>query len=124
MIVLPSKEESVTACLSFNSREDLAANATIPAATLASMLMVHDPTQRRVSTGRMLQDLYGLTHAEVHLVQALSMGVSPANYARERHVSITTVSTHLRRAREKTGLRSAAELIRRYLELSGASQAH
>jgi len=68
--------------------------------------------------------LYGLTHAEVHLVQALGMGVSPADYARERQVSITTVYTHLRRAREKTGLRSSAELIRRYLELSGASQAH
>jgi DNA-binding CsgD family transcriptional regulator len=91
---------------------------------VVAMLMVHDPTQRRVSTGRILQDLYGLTHAEVHLVQALSMGVSPADYARDRHVSITTVYTHLRRAREKTGLRSAAELIRRYLELSGASQAH
>ena len=91
---------------------------------VVAMLMVHDPTQRRVSTGRILQDLYGLTHAQVHLVQALSMGMSPADYARDRQVSITTVYTHLRRAREKTGLRSAAELIRRYLELSGASQAH
>jgi hypothetical protein len=31
MIVLPSKEESVTACLSFNSREGPTENATIPA---------------------------------------------------------------------------------------------
>ena len=29
MIVLPSKEESVTACLSFNSREGVVVNATI-----------------------------------------------------------------------------------------------
>jgi DNA-binding CsgD family transcriptional regulator len=85
-----------------------------------AMLMVHDPARNRASNGRILQDLYGLSPAEVHVVQALSTGVSPVDYARDRRVSITTVYTHLKRAREKTGLRSAAELVRRYHELSVA----
>jgi DNA-binding CsgD family transcriptional regulator/PAS domain-containing protein len=85
-----------------------------------AMLLVHDPLQRHVSAGRMLQELYGLTNAEAHLVQALSGGMTAVAYARSRRVSITTVYTHLRRTREKTGWRSVAELTRRFHELSVA----
>ena len=81
------------------------------------MLLVHDPLLRHLSAGRMLQDLYKLTNAEAHLVQALSSGMTAVAYARSRRVSITTVYTHLRRTREKTGWRSVAELTRRYHEL-------
>jgi DNA-binding CsgD family transcriptional regulator/PAS domain-containing protein len=85
-----------------------------------AMLLVHDPLQRHASAGRMLQDLYGLTNAEAHLVQALSSGMTAVAYARSRGVSITTVYTHLRRTREKTGWKSVAELTRRFHELSVA----
>jgi DNA-binding CsgD family transcriptional regulator len=83
-----------------------------------AMLLVHDPLQRQLSAGRMLQELYGLTNAEAHLVQALSSGMTTVAYARSRRVSITTVYTHLRRTREKTGWKSLAELTRRFHELS------
>jgi DNA-binding CsgD family transcriptional regulator len=82
-----------------------------------AMLLVHDPLLRHLSAGRMLQDLYKLTNAEAHLVQALSSGMTAVAYARSRRVSITTVYTHLRRTREKTGWRSVAELTRRFHEL-------
>ncbi len=85
-----------------------------------AMLLVHDPLQRHLSSGRMLQELYGLTNAEAHLVQALSGGMTAVAYARGRRVSITTVYTHLRRTREKTGWKSVAELTRRFHELSVA----
>ena len=68
----------------------------------------------------MLQELYGLTHAEAHLVQALSTGTTAVAYAHGRGVSVSTVYTHLRRTREKTGWRSVAELTRRFHELSVA----
>jgi DNA-binding CsgD family transcriptional regulator len=85
-----------------------------------AMMLIHDPLQLQVSAGRMLQELYGLTHAESHLVQALSTGMTAVAYARSRRVSITTVYTHLRRTREKTGWKSVAELTRRFHELSVA----
>jgi len=85
-----------------------------------AMLLVHDPLLRHLSAGRMLQDLYKLTNAEAHLVEALSTGMTAVEYARGRRISITTVYTHLRRTREKTGWRSVAELTRRFHELSVA----
>jgi DNA-binding CsgD family transcriptional regulator len=89
-----------------------------------AMLLVHDPLQQHVSATRMLQELYGLTNAEVHLVQALGTGLTAVAYARSRGVSITTVYTHLKRTREKTGWRSVAELTRRFHELSVSLRAH
>lgn len=84
----------------------------------AAMLLVHDPLQQRSATARMLRELYGLTNAEAQLVQALSTGMTAVAYAESRQVSITTVYTHLRRTREKTGWKSVAELTRRFHEFN------
>jgi DNA-binding CsgD family transcriptional regulator len=83
-----------------------------------AMLLIHDPLQRNSATTGMLQDLYGLTNAEANLVEALSGGMTAVAYARSRSVSVTTVYTHLRRTREKTGWKSVAELTRRFHELN------
>lgn len=93
-------------------------------ADAVTMLLVHDPLQRQIAVGRMLQDLYGLTHAEAHMAQALSGGMTAVAYASSRRVSVTTVYTHLKRTREKTGWRSVAELTRRIHELSVALRAN
>jgi DNA-binding CsgD family transcriptional regulator len=85
-----------------------------------AMLLVHDPLQRHSAATRMLQELHGLTNAEAQLVQALSTGMTAVAYARRRGVSVTTVYTHLRRTREKTGWKSVAELTRRFHELNVA----
>jgi PAS domain S-box-containing protein len=84
----------------------------------AAMLLVHDPLQQSAAAAQMLRELYGLTNAEALLVQALSAGMTAAGYAESRSVSITTVYTHLRRTREKTGWKSVAELTRRFHELN------
>jgi DNA-binding CsgD family transcriptional regulator/PAS domain-containing protein len=89
-----------------------------------AMLLIHDPLDRKLSATRMLQELFGLTNAEVHLVQALGTGLTPGAYARSRGVSITTVYTHLRRTREKTGWRSVAELTRGFGDLNVALRAN
>jgi DNA-binding CsgD family transcriptional regulator/PAS domain-containing protein len=96
--------------------------AEYPDAT--TMLLVHDPLERNLAAGRMLQDLYGLTNAEAQLVQALSTGMTAVSYAQSRGISITTVYTHLRRTREKTGWKSVAELTRRFHELNVALRAN
>jgi DNA-binding CsgD family transcriptional regulator len=83
-----------------------------------AMLLVHDPLDRKRAASQLLQELFGLTKAEAHLVHALGTGMTAGAYARSRGVSITTVYTHLRRTREKTGWRSVAELTRRFNELN------
>ncbi len=93
---------------------------TSPPGGAVAMLLVHDPLQRSAATTRMLQDLYGLTNAEAHLVQALSTGMTAVAYAQSRGISVTTVYTHLRRTREKTGWKGVAELTRRFHELNVA----
>jgi DNA-binding CsgD family transcriptional regulator len=85
-----------------------------------AMLLIHDPLQQNSAICRMLRELYGLTNAEANLVQALGTGMTAVAYARSRRVSVTTVYTHLRRTREKTGWRSVAELTRRFHELNVA----
>jgi DNA-binding CsgD family transcriptional regulator/PAS domain-containing protein len=89
-----------------------------------AMLLIHDPLQRNATASAMLQELFGLTNAEAHLVQALGTGMTAINYAQSRRISITTVYTHLRRTREKTGWKSVAELTRRFNELNVALRAN
>jgi DNA-binding CsgD family transcriptional regulator/PAS domain-containing protein len=89
-----------------------------------AMLLIHDPLQRNVTASLMLQELFGLTNAEAQLVQALGTGTTAIAYAQSRRISITTVYTHLRRTREKTGWKSVAELTRRFNELNVALRAN
>jgi DNA-binding CsgD family transcriptional regulator/PAS domain-containing protein len=89
-----------------------------------AMLLIHDPLLKNSAICRMLQELYGLTNAEAHLVQALGTGMTAVAYAQSRRVSVTTVYTHLRRTREKTGWKSVAELTRRFHELNVALRAN
>jgi len=90
----------------------------------AAMLLVHDPLQQSAAAARMLRELHGLTNAEAQLVQALSSGMTAVAYAQSRQLSITTVYTHLRRTREKTGWKSVAELTRRFHELNVSLRAN
>ncbi len=90
----------------------------------SAMLLVHDPLQQGAAAARMLRELYRLTNAEAQLVQALSSGMTAVAYAESRMISITTVYTHLRRTREKTGWKSVAELTRRFHELNVSLRAN
>ena len=89
-----------------------------------AMLLIHDPLRQNSAICHMLQELYGLTNAEANLVQALGAGMTAVAYARSRRVSVSTVYTHLRRTREKTGWKSVAELTRRFHELNVALRAN
>lgn len=64
--------------------------------------------------------LFGLTHAEASLADALRSGISLPDYARARRLSLNTVYTHLRRIKAKTGCRTMQELIARLAALTSA----
>ena len=82
------------------------------------MVLVRDPLFRNSATNRVLRELFGFTHAETHLAEALCSGITTSAYATERRVSLNTVYSHLKRIREKTGCKSVPDLIRRLSELN------
>jgi len=61
----------------------------------------------------------GLTPAEGDVVLALARGLSLADIARDRHVSLETVRTHVKRSLAKADVRRQSDLVR--LVLTGPS---
>lgn len=86
-------------------------------AQAVAIVFVHDTRARSAMTGGALRELFSLTEAETLLAQALQSGVTLADYARMRALSLNTVYTHLRRLREKTGCNRMTELIHKLDEL-------
>jgi DNA-binding CsgD family transcriptional regulator len=78
-----------------------------------AIVFVQDPLRQRASAAHMLRDLFGLTQAEAALAVALQGGESVAGYAVARGLSRNTVYTHLRRLKEKTGVKRQPDLIRK-----------
>ena len=85
----------------------------IPKANTVS-LMLRDDVVEAAAKG--LFSIYAVACVD-EAIEVLT-GMTAGAYARSRGVSITTVYTHLRRTREKTGWRSVAELTRRFNELN------
>jgi DNA-binding CsgD family transcriptional regulator/PAS domain-containing protein len=56
---------------------------------------------------------HGFTAAETRLAQALLRGLTPADYATQRGVSLPTVRTQLRSLFDKAGVGGQAELVKR-----------
>jgi DNA-binding CsgD family transcriptional regulator len=81
-------------------------------ATVA-LVFVHDPLIRNMTAVDLLQQAFGLTPAEAKVANALRLGYSPDDFARQSELSSNTVYTHIRRLKEKTGSTRMAELIRK-----------
>lgn len=70
----------------------------------------------------MLQELFGLTPAEVRVAVSLFAGLEPGQAADRLGVSITTVRTHLARIYSKTGTAGQSDLSRLLARLATAEQ--
>jgi DNA-binding CsgD family transcriptional regulator len=79
----------------------------------AAIVFVQDPLRQKASAAPTLRDLFGLTQAEASLAVALQSGESVAGYAAAKGLSRNTVYTHLRRLKEKTGVKRQPDLIRK-----------
>jgi len=87
----------------------------------ACALVIHGVASRVPTLGlQLLRHVYGLTPAEVQVALAIAEGETIKSYAERRRISVNTVSSQLKRAFEKTGLRRQSELVR-WLLLSGAA---
>jgi DNA-binding CsgD family transcriptional regulator len=82
-----------------------------------AIVFVRDPLSYRSVDVATLREVFGLTEAEACLAKSLQAGQAPANYARERALSLNTVYTHLRRLKDKIGCSRMTELLRKLNEL-------
>jgi DNA-binding CsgD family transcriptional regulator/PAS domain-containing protein len=85
----------------------------------AVVVYVTDPERGPESDRDAVCRYLGLTPAEGGVVLALSRGLSLADVARERGISLETVRTHVKRSLAKADVRRQADLVR--LVLSGPS---
>lgn len=76
-----------------------------------AVLLLEDPTGRKVPAERVLAGLFGLTPAESRVARALVEGLRPKAIAFDLAVSEHTVRTHIRALYRKTGTRGMSALI-------------
>jgi DNA-binding CsgD family transcriptional regulator len=81
----------------------------------AAVLFVSDPNANSHINERNFAQVYGLTPAEVRLLNALLEGKRLSEYAKEAGITINTAKTYLRQLFNKTGSARQADLLRRVL---------
>jgi DNA-binding CsgD family transcriptional regulator len=81
-------------------------------------LFITDPEEGAALDSRALQQLFGLTPAEIRLCSALVAGKSVEQYARETAISSNTARTHVKRTYAKTEVSRQSELVRLLLKSS------
>ena len=79
-------------------------------AVRVALLVFESPGYRPVSA-QVLQQIYGLTRAEIVLVQALASGFSLEDAAHHIGIAVNTARTHLKHIFIKTGAKRQSELI-------------
>jgi DNA-binding CsgD family transcriptional regulator len=93
-----------------------AAGATRDAARVRRHLRDLGVRRRRPAAGRPTSGWAGLTRSELAVVELVAEGATNRAAAQRLHLSPHTVSSHLRHAFEKLGIRSRVELAVRFAE--------
>ncbi len=78
----------------------------------SALIQIANPDHQPLPMTELLASLYKLTPAESRLALRLFEGVTPAEYAEETKISITTVRTQIRSVLDKTHTRRQSELIK------------
>jgi DNA-binding CsgD family transcriptional regulator len=76
-----------------------------------ALLMVSDSSKRRLATAELLKQIFGLTPAELRLLQPLMRGEMLQASCELLGISLDTGKTHLRSIFRKTGVRRQADLV-------------
>jgi DNA-binding CsgD family transcriptional regulator len=83
-----------------------------PRGSTHAVVVVHDPAMIRLADPEILQRALDLSKGTARLVAALAAEDDLKSFAEREGVTIHTARFHLRRALERTGTRSQAELVR------------
>jgi hypothetical protein len=84
----------------------------VPRGSIHALVVVHDPAKTRMADPEVLQRALDLPKGAARLLAALAAEDDLKSYSEREGVTIHTARFHLRRALERTGTRSQAELIR------------
>jgi DNA-binding CsgD family transcriptional regulator len=86
-----------------------------------ALLFLDDPDNSPAGTRtRALQQIHGLTAAEVRVAEAIAAGLSPEELAEQSGTRISTVRTHLKRIFHKLGVTRMSALANTVLRLPAA----
>lgn len=85
--------------------------------SISAVLVALKPEQNRLSFGEHVQKVLGLSHAETVTVLRLADGLTPAEIALERQISVHTARNQIKSALSKTGCRRQSDLVRRVEQL-------
>lgn len=77
----------------------------------AVALLAFGPAASRALSAPVLQQVYGLTRAEITLVQSLAQGLSLEEAAQHIGIAVNTARTHLKHIFVKTGAKRQSELM-------------
>ncbi|SMQ64341.1 DNA-binding transcriptional regulator, CsgD family [Altererythrobacter xiamenensis] len=69
-----------------------------------------DRCKASASASIAMQQIYGLTEAELPILMAVSQGYSAAEISDQHQISIATVRTHIQHIYQKTGVKKASQL--------------
>jgi DNA-binding NarL/FixJ family response regulator len=69
-----------------------------------------DRCQVGASAHQAMQQVYGLTEAELPILMAITEGLSASEIAERLQISVATVRTHIQHIYQKTGVRKATQL--------------
>ena len=99
------------------SRAVLRQTAQVATASGAAWLASLAVAELRLAGGRRREPASGLTAAEERVADRVVTGASNPEVARQLHVSVRTVETHLERIYVKLGVRSRHELMAKYRDV-------
>lgn len=88
----------------------------MPGAVIAIFIAI--PGRSSLNIGEMLAEYFGLTQAELRVVEQITAGLTIAEAAGTLRVNISTVRTHLLRVFAKVGVRRQSDLIRMVRDLA------
>ncbi len=81
-------------------------------------VVVIDPLRKVKVDASILKTLYGISPAEVALVNAMANGVKPVQFASQTHRSVSTIQTQRQSVFEKIGVNNQLELMNRLRDLT------
>ncbi|MCK7611684.1 helix-turn-helix transcriptional regulator [Roseibium sediminicola] len=85
--------------------------------SISAVLVALKPERNRVSFGDHVQRVLGLSQAEAATVLRLGDGLTPAEIAKDRQISVHTARNQIKSALSKTGSRRQSDLVRKVEQL-------
>lgn len=118
-MVIPRSDGGASLYATVSKIDDSVSPSRFPLSELVyAVVFLNDPSETYETHSEMLQRLFGLTRTEAGIMAAYADGSSAPTIAQMVGRSLETVRSHLKSIRNKTGVRTQAEIVRLVAGLS------